>query len=187
VYGIIKQSGGHLAVSSEVGVGTTFEVYLPRVEPVDGGSNPVSVSPVAPRGTETILLVEDEEGVRALTRQVLIGSGYTVLEAADGEHAIRMAAEHRGTIDLLITDVVMPGVGGRVVAEQVVLQHPESRVLYVSGYTDDAVIRHGVLGNGINFLQKPFSPVLLAVKVRELLDAPLESGRLLAGEAIAKN
>jgi CheY-like chemotaxis protein len=172
VYGIIKQSGGHLAVHSDVGIGTTFKVYLPRMEQTASESNAESGNIAPPHGTETVLLVEDEAGVRALTRRVLIGCGYTVLEAADGNKAIRMAADYRGAIHLLVTDVVMPEAGGRVVAEQVTVLHPGMRVLFVSGYTDDAVIRHGVLREGVNFLQKPFSLVTLAIKVREVLDMP---------------
>jgi PAS domain S-box-containing protein len=185
VYGIINQSGGHLAVSSKVGVGTTFKVFLPRVEQKVEESIAASENRASPRGTETILLVEDEDGVRDLTRHVLVGCGYTVLEASNGKQAIQIAVEHHEAIHLLVTDVVMPEVGGRIVAEQVVARHPEVRVLYVSGYTDDAVIRHGVLRKGVNFLQKPFSPVVLAVKVREVLDAPAESGLLRAPGVVA--
>jgi two-component system cell cycle sensor histidine kinase/response regulator CckA len=185
VYGIINQSGGHLAVSSNVGVGTTFEVFLPRVEQGEKESIAFSENLASPTGTETILLVEDEVGVRDLARHVLLGCGYTVLEASTGEKAIQIAVEHREPIRLLVTDVVMPEVGGRIVAEQVIACHPEVRVLYLSGYTDDAVIRHGVLREGVNFLQKPFSPVALAVRVREVLDAPEESGLLLAAGGVA--
>ncbi|QJW94675.1 PAS domain S-box protein [Frigoriglobus tundricola] len=172
VYGVVKQSGGHVGVYSEVGVGTAFKVYLPRAERAPGESPSHSGLRAAPRGTETVLLVEDEDGVRALTRRVLTGSGYTVIEAADGDEAVRLATVHEGPIHLLVTDVVMPGPGGRVVAERVAELHPGIRVLFVSGYTDDAVIRHGVLREGVNFLQKPFAPILLAFKVREALDAP---------------
>ncbi len=171
VYGIVKQSGGHIAIDSRVGAGTTFQIYLPRVEKVSGGSKFLSGFQLPPRGTETILLVEDEDGVRALTRHVLEGCGYTVLVAANGDEAVRLARRHDGPIHLLITDVVMPGAGGRAVAEQMTMSDPMMRVLFVSGYTDDAVIRHGVLSEGVNFLQKPFSPVTLAFKVREVLDA----------------
>jgi two-component system, cell cycle sensor histidine kinase and response regulator CckA len=177
VYGIIKQSGGHLAVHSDVGLGTTFKVFLPRVEQAVGELTAQSAVVAPPHGTETVLLVEDEAGLRDLTRRVLVGCGYTVLEAADGNKAIRLAAKYHGAIHLLVTDVAMPEAGGRVVAEQVAALHPGVRVLFVSGYTDDAVIRHGVLREGVNFLQKPFSLVSLAVKVREVLDMPAEIGR----------
>ncbi len=173
VYGIVKQSGGHIAVYSEVGIGTTFKVYLPRAEQAEDQPKPLSkvIAPV--RGTETILLVEDEDGVRTLTRRILTGLGYTVLEAADGARALELAAGHGGPIPLLVTDVVMPGAGGRVVAERVAALHPEVRVLFLSGYTDDAIIRHGVLREGVHFLQKPYSPANLGFKVREVLDADL--------------
>jgi PAS domain S-box-containing protein len=174
VYGIVKQSGGHVTVYSEVGIGTSFKVYLPRIDKPSADSVVRPGIKASPRGTETILLAEDEAAVRTLTRLILIGLGYTVIEARDGVEAARLAAEYTGQIDLVITDVVMPGSGGRAVAEEVVLGHPETRVLFISGYTDDAVIRHGVLRDGVNFLQKPFTQVALAFKVRELLDAPVK-------------
>jgi CheY-like chemotaxis protein len=116
-------------------------------------------------------LVEDEAGVRTLTRHVLNGCGYRVLEAADGDEAVRVASGHTEAIHLLITDVVMPGIGGRVVAERITERHPEARVLFVSGYTDDAILRHGVSRELVHFLPKPYSPLVLACKTRELLDA----------------
>ncbi|QJW95930.1 PAS domain S-box protein [Frigoriglobus tundricola] len=170
VHGIVKQSGGHIAVYSEAGVGTTFKVYLPRTDPPPGGSKIVRAPAVAAQGTETILVVEDEDGVRALTCHVLVGCGYLVLEAGDAVEAARVATGHSGPIHLLITDVVLPGAGGRAAAEVIATGHPEVQVLFVSGYTDDAVIRHGVLAEGVNFLQKPFSPAALSFKVREVLD-----------------
>lgn len=174
VYGIVKQSGGHVAVYSEFGVGTTVKIYLPRTEQAKVDPKPTSGILTPPRGSETILLVEDDHAVRALTRHVLVEWGYTVLPAAEGDEAIRIAKGHNGPIRLIITDVVMPGSGGRVVAEKIVTRHPEAVVLFVSGYTDDAIVRHGVLSQGVNFLQKPYSPIDLAFKVRELLDAPAE-------------
>jgi PAS domain S-box-containing protein len=170
VYGIVKQCGGHVQVYSEPGVGTTFKIYLPRVEPV-GPVKPSSHAPALPRGSETILLVEDEAAVRSIARHILQAGGYTVLEAADGAAARRLCGEHAGPIHLLVSDVVMPGVGGRELAEQLSALHPEMRVLYLSGYTDDAVVRHGILQESVNFLQKPFSSAVLAHKVREVLDA----------------
>jgi PAS domain S-box-containing protein len=178
VYGIVTQSGGHIAVYSEVGVGTTFKVYLPRVEQADEVPETPSKKLAPPRGTETILLAEDEAGVRALAGYVLASCGYTVLEAIDGADAVRVAAGYAGPIHLLITDVVMPGEGGRAVAEHVAQRHPGVRVLFMSGYTDDAVIRHGVLREGMNFLQKPFAPLALALKAREVLDATVETSGL---------
>ncbi|HEX4608985.1 MAG TPA: ATP-binding protein, partial [Urbifossiella sp.] len=171
VHGIVKQSGGHIEVYSEVGIGSTFKVYLPRGEGVNPEAGPRSTLHSSPAGTGTILLVEDEDALRVFSQRILAGCGYTVLDAADGAEAIRLAAEHAGPLDLLVTDVVMPGANGRAVAEAVVARHPEARVLFVSGYTDDAVVRHGILQAGVNFLQKPFSPAALARKVGEILDA----------------
>jgi CheY-like chemotaxis protein len=170
VYGAVQQSGGHIAVYSELGKGACFKVYLPRVW--DGPARPrSSLAPGAlPRGSEVVLLAEDEDGVRSLARQVLHGCGYTVLEARDGAEAVRVAGQHQGRLDLLLTDVVMPRLGGRAVAEEVAALHPEAKVLFLSGYTDDAVVRHGVLDAQVAFLQKPFSLATLAQKVREVLD-----------------
>jgi len=173
VYGIVKQSGGHIGVVSHVGDGTTFRIYLPQVEKASESNRPSGI-PLPPQGTETVLLVEDEDGVRTLTRHVLGGCGYTVLEAANGDEAMRVAARHDGLIHLLISDVVMPGAGGRIVAERMAARYPAIRVLFVSGYMDDAIIRHGILREGVHFLQKPFSPAALAFKVREVLDTIID-------------
>lgn len=169
VYGIVAQSGGHIAVDSGHGVGTTFSLYLPRAESSESVPKVVGALP-ARRGAETVLLVEDDPGVRALNRRILEKCGYTVLEASDGDEAARVSASHAGPIHLLMTDVVMPGDGGRVVAERLVELRPELKVVYASGYTDDAVVRHGVLCETMNFLQKPFTPAALAHMVREVLD-----------------
>ncbi|HEV3437835.1 MAG TPA: PAS domain S-box protein [Gemmata sp.] len=171
VYGIVRQSGGCIGVDTKVGVGTTFNIYLPRVDMPVATTKPRSGPQAPPRGTETVLLVEDEDGVRALTRYVLTRCGYNVLEAAEGIEAVQVAGGHPDPIHLLISDVVMPGVGGRVVADRVTELHPEAHVLFVSGYTDDAVVRHGVSQERVNFLQKPFSPIALAHKVRDILDS----------------
>jgi CheY-like chemotaxis protein len=170
VYGFIKQSGGHVSVYSEPGLGTTFKIYLPEVEafPLPGESYPAIEK--MPHGDETILLAEDEGGVRSLTRHVLQTCGYTVLAAAHGHEAIRLAEKHQGPVHLLVSDVVMPGMGGRLLAEQVMALKPGIKVLYLSGYTDDAVVRHGVLQAEMAFLQKPFTPSTLARKVRNVLD-----------------
>ena len=170
VFGIVKQSGGHIEVYSEVGLGTTFKVYLPRVESMPGGPKSTIGIRTPPRGTETVLLVEDEDGVRLLTRNVLRECGYTVIEAANGKEAMREAEGYPDSLQLLVTDVVMPGIGGRILAEQLSATRPHLKVLFLSGYTDDAVVRHGILHDQVHFLQKPFTPVSLALKVREVLD-----------------
>jgi two-component system cell cycle sensor histidine kinase/response regulator CckA len=173
VYGVVKQSGGYIWVYSEPGQGTAFKIYLPRVREAPEPARP-SPAPAAPlRGSETLLLVEDDEMVRHLVSRMLKSRGYTVLTAADGTDTLRQLESHRGPIDLLITDVVMPGMSGREVALRVATLQPQVKVLYLSGYTDDAIVRHGVLEPGISFLQKPFSADALARKVREVLDAPV--------------
>jgi PAS domain S-box-containing protein len=172
VHGIISQSGGHIEVDSEPGGGTSFKIYLPRVEhPIPAGKPRKEVRG-PPRGSETVLLVEDEEAVRVVNRHTLRRGGYAVLEAGDGNEALRVAARHSGPIHLLVTDVVMPGLGGRQLAEQLLALRPEMKVLYVSGYPDDAVVRHGIREGEVHFLQKPFAPSALAQKVRDVLDAP---------------
>jgi CheY-like chemotaxis protein len=167
VYGIVKQAGGYIKVYSERGHGTTFKIYLPAV-----GEDQQEEKPdlVTPGGTETVLLVEDEEAVRALTCLLLRRGGDNVLTAANGTEALEVAFRHAGPIDLLVTDVVMPGMSGRQVAEALRLWHPDLRVLFVSGYTDDAVVRHGVLESETAFLQKPYTVTDLARKVRAVLD-----------------
>jgi CheY-like chemotaxis protein len=170
VHGIVRQAGGHVAVYSEVGHGTTFKVYLPRIEKQPSAVISRLGQSRMPGGTETVLLVEDEEGVRALTRHVLRNCGYTVLEASEGAEAIHLAIEYRERIDLLVTDVVMPRMGGREVASRLMEMHCGIKILFLSGYTDDAVVRHGILEAQVAFLQKPFTPTSLATKVREVLD-----------------
>jgi CheY-like chemotaxis protein len=170
VYGIVKQSAGHIAVESKPGQGAAFKVYLPVVDQVvSPGQSQLGLA-APPQGNETILLTEDEPAVRALARHVLQMHGYRVLEAGQGDKALEIAEGYKGTIHLLVTDVVMPVMGGRRLAERLAATRPGVKVLYLSGYTDDAVIQHGVLQAEMAFLQKPFGPSSLAAKVREVLD-----------------
>jgi two-component system, cell cycle sensor histidine kinase and response regulator CckA len=170
VYGIVRQSGGHIAVYSEPGRGTTFKAYLPRVENPPNGRKSNTGLVAMPRGTATVFLVEDEDGVRALSRHVLVSFGYTILEAANGVDALRLAAEHAGPIDLLVSDVVMPCMGGRELANRLTAIRPGLKVPFLSGHTDDAVVRHGILAADVAFLQKPFTPASLAAKVRDVIE-----------------
>ena len=171
VYGIVKQSGGNIWVYSEEGRGTTFKIYFPRVTAAAEEYKRASNGLDMPQGSETILLVEDAEWVRTLAREVLETAGYRVLEAANADAAIRLCDSINGDrIDLLLTDVVMPGMSGNEMSRILLVKHPGMPVLYMSGYTDDAIVQHGVLEAGINFLQKPFTPAALAMKVREVLD-----------------
>jgi CheY-like chemotaxis protein len=168
VYGIVKQSGGYVMVQSEEQRGTTFQIYLPHVEGVVEKHAP-PVAPAALGGTETVLLVEDEESVRQLVRDTLVAKGYRVMEAANGEAGLATALRHEGKIDLVITDVVMPGMGGRELVKQLAQKRPETKVLYLSGYTEDAILSEGTIERGAAFLQKPFTLQNLSRKVREVL------------------
>jgi CheY-like chemotaxis protein len=196
VYGIVEQSGGSVTVETAVGRGTTFRIYLPQVEasapaappaarpapapparvqpePVRAAAAPLEpaiVSEVVPQRAETILLVEDALRVRAVVREILEMNGYNILEARHGVEALEISERHRGPIHLMVTDVVMPQMSGRELAQRLQPVRPDMKVLYMSGYTDDAIVRHGVLGAGIAFLSKPFTPDALALKVREVLD-----------------
>jgi PAS domain S-box-containing protein len=170
-YGIVKQSNGHVTVNSELRSGTIFRIYLPKTE--GEAAAPVEAErESSPRGSETVLLVEDDPDLRDLAREILETQGHTVLAAQDVEDALRIAEGHKGVIQLLITDVVMPQRSGRALADMVRRHRPNIRVLFMSGYTDDAIVHHGVLDPGTPFLSKPFTPGTLARKVREVLDGP---------------
>jgi len=170
VYGIVKQSGGNIWVYSEPGRGTTFKIYLPRVEAVAEAGRQAGPRLTSVQGQETVLLAEDEQPVRRLVRAVLEACGYTVLEAARVEEALEISKRHEGPIHLLLADVVMPQMSGRQLAEHLATTRPEAKVLYISGYADNAIVHQGVLDAGTAFLQKPFTPDALARKVREVLD-----------------
>ncbi|MGA8013097.1 MAG: CHASE4 domain-containing protein [Candidatus Acidiferrales bacterium] len=169
VYGVVKQSGGYIYVYSEIGHGTTFKIYLPQVTAELDKLSPETDKKRSARGTETILFVEDEQSVRELVRDYLVGAGYCMLEASDGVQALRVAAAHPGPIHILITDVVMPHLSGPELATKLSSERPDMKVLFISGYTDDTVFRHGVLEGGVAFLQKPFNLKALAQKIREVL------------------
>ena len=169
-YGVVKQSGGSIEVYSEVGIGTTFKIYLPRVEEEASPSEKDDRPQDMRGGSETVLLVEDEDIVRNLCVQILERLGYKVLQARNGAEAIALAQGYGDRIDLLLTDVVMPGMNGAELARQLVLHHPERKVLFTSGYTDDAIVRHGILKEGVSFIGKPYTPSALAKKVRGVLD-----------------
>ena len=171
VYGIVKQNNGFIWVYSELGRGATLKIYLPKAKG-DAASEEKEQPPVpALGGSETVLIVEDDDSLRKLARTVLKQRGYKVLEAENGEDALRVSEAHDGSIDLLIADVVMPKMGGKETAERLQPLYPQMKVIYMSGYTDNAILHHGVLAPGLNFFEKPFTPEGLARKVREVLDA----------------
>jgi signal transduction histidine kinase len=170
---IVQQSGGHIGVYSEVGVGTTFKIYLPRIDqPLEAAARATQTGP-APHGTETLLVVEDDPSVRDLARGILEAQGYEVLTASNGSEALEAAREHKGLpISLVLTDVIMPVMGGNVMAERLRATNPDLKILFSSGYTDDAISHHGVLQPGVEFIPKPYTPSALARRVRALLDQP---------------
>jgi CheY-like chemotaxis protein len=176
-YGIVQQNGGHIWVYSEPGRSTTFTIYLPRVDAAESSPSENDAAPSAlPRGTETILLAEDEEIVRDFAALTLRGLGYTVLIAGDGSEALQRAAEQEGEIHLLLTDVVMPQMSGAALAERLHAAYPNLRVLYTSGYTENTIVQHGVLNPGIAFLHKPYTTAALAQRVRQVLEAEATGG-----------
>jgi signal transduction histidine kinase/ActR/RegA family two-component response regulator len=178
VYGIVKQNGGNIWVYSEVGRGTTFKIFLPRAADTEVPSLPRPISVSSGKGTETILLVEDDEQVREVVLSILRREGYELLEACDAEAALLISEQWPGAIHLLLTDVVMPKMNGRELAKQLVAQRPDTLVLFMSGYTQNVIIHHNVLDAGLVLLQKPFTPHALLKKVQEALE-----GRKLAGSA----
>jgi signal transduction histidine kinase len=170
VYGIVKESGGHLAVYSEFGHGTTFKVYLPQVAEKVAAPFATPHLIESARGTETVLLVDDEAGIRRLAREVLQGNGYTVLEAGNGKQALQLCQQYTGPIHLLIADTIMPGMSGPELSQRLAALRPQLQVLYISGYAEGMIVHHGVLDPDIAFLKKPFTPAALLRKVRAVLD-----------------
>jgi DNA-binding NtrC family response regulator len=178
VYGIVKQSGGYIAVYSEVGHGTTFKIYLPRVDaPAESRSAEDSAPVLAPKGGETVLIVEDDNALRTVACRALQQCGYDVIAASDGAEALEQCSRHEGGLHLVVTDMVMPEMSGVELAESIALRYPEIKVLLMSGYTRDETARRGIASERYAFLEKPFTPARLAAKVRELLDG----GRSRAG------
>jgi len=170
VYGIVKQSNGFIWAYSELGKGTAFKVYFPRamgeiLQPKDDGNTRLDAV-----GSKTVLLVEDEKSVRALASRILSERGYNILQASDGMEALKIAREHGGNIDLVLTDVVMPGISGKTLVARLELERPGIKSLYISGYTDSAIVDHGILNSNTAFLQKPFTVQSLAQKVREVIN-----------------
>jgi CheY-like chemotaxis protein len=175
VFGIVQQSGGTIEVSSELGAGTTFKLYFPRtIDPSRETAKSSSSEAASSRGSETILLVEDDAQVRALTRTILTRAGYHVLEAENAEAALALAERHSAAIDLLLTDVVLPRIGGRQLADQLCARRPGTKVLFMSGYTDDSTIRHGIADSVVDLLQKPFTRVALERRIRAIFDGGAE-------------
>jgi CheY-like chemotaxis protein len=170
VYGIVKQSDGYIWVDSQPDQGTIFQIFLPRAEGYSATPATPSDPSVLPGGSETVLVVEDNDLVRNLTREALQQYGYRVIEAPNGELALKISREYPQVIHLLLTDVVMPGINGRELAEKLLVLRPDMKVLFMSGYTDNAIVQYGILEPGLSFIEKPFSPDLLAGRVHQVLN-----------------
>jgi CheY-like chemotaxis protein len=170
VYGIVKQHGGSIRAFSEPGKGSRFQISFPASEPAVRDESPVDEARKGVRGSETVLLVEDNDSVRDLTAKILLRQGYVLLSASCGRDALKILENHNGSVDLLLTDVIMPDMNGRRLFERVAERYPNLKVLFMSGYTDNVIAHHGVLDEGVNFIQKPFSIQGLARKIREVLD-----------------
>jgi len=178
VYGIVRQSGGHIWLYSEPGIGTTFKIFFPRVDdPKDRTSSelPRKIG----RGDETILIVEDDPSLRVLAQEVLSSAGYHILTAEDGDAALRASEQHKGPVHLLLTDVVMPGMGGKEIASRLTVPRPEMKVLFMSGYTGNALAQQGTLDETVGFIQKPWTPEGLCEKIRAVLSVPSSIQRIL--------
>jgi nitrogen-specific signal transduction histidine kinase len=171
VYGIVKQSHGHIAVDSEPGQGATFKIYLPSVDALPSADAPVEAKRGSTRGSETVLIVEDDELLRGLARDILAAQGYSVLVAASPMNALQVAAEHQTPIHLLLSDVVMPQMNGKQLADRLLAGRPDLKVLFMSGYLDSVIVQHGVLEPGVHFLHKPFTPAGLSSKIRDVLES----------------
>ena len=179
VYGIVKQSGGYISVDSEVGRGTTFNIYLPQVDQeVSEIVTRPAFSALLP-GTETVLLVEDDNQVRSMAAMALEMSGYEVLTAANGAEALLLCERYESKIELLLTDVVMPQMSGQELSSRLLKLRPATRVLFMSGHSETASIRHGVMEDGTDFIEKPFSPQAITRRIREVLDAPRQQNKLV--------
>jgi DNA-binding NtrC family response regulator len=172
VFGVVQQSGGSISVDSGLGLGTTYRIYFPRVDDERSRPSPEPPGAPTPRGSETILLVEDAEPLRVMIREILEDAGYTVVECSDPEDALRRVSTLDASVRLMLTDVVMPRMSGPDLARSVRIARPEIKVLFMSGYTDDAMGVHGVLDAGTRFIQKPFTADALFRKVREAIDEP---------------